>query len=138
MLRRVIVCYLAAALGLTALLWVIAVVLPGGRESTAGLGLHYAGGLAPLAAALAFLYLWHDRRYRAVYWRRLVDPRGAGYMLVLALLIPAAVTVFSVGVASLFGGDCLRCAVSGAPRGLALVGLMAFSLVFGPIPEEMA
>ncbi len=133
-----VVCYLAVVLGLSALLWVGAALVPGGRETAVGAGLQYAGGLVPLVVAMGFLFLRHDRRYRSDYWCRLLDPRGVGRMLALALVIPVAVTVFSVGVAPLFGGDGLRRAASSAPQGLSLVGLIAYSLIFGPIPEEMA
>jgi membrane protease YdiL (CAAX protease family) len=136
--RRLLVWYLLLALLSSTVLRVAAALLTGGAETAAGLVLLYAAGLAPLVFAVAFLFLYHDREYRRRYWRRLLDPRGNGYMLVLALLIPAAVTVFSVGLTSAFGGPCLRCALGEAPAGLSLAGLVVFSLFFGPVPEEMA
>lgn len=75
---------------------------------------------------------------RGDYGGRLVDPRRAGWMLPLALLIPAAVNLFAVGLGSVAGEPTLRCLLADAPRGASLLALAGATLVFGPVPEEMA
>jgi hypothetical protein len=124
-LRRVIACYLATALGLTTLFWVVAVVVPGGESrQSAWAPLRRRSG--PVGRRLLRSSTPHDRRYRALYWRRLLDPGGAGYMLILSIAHPCSRhRVLRRGGLSVRRRLC--CArVSGAPRGLALVGLVAF------------
>ena len=103
--------------------------------------LHYAGGIMPMLSALILLRLRGSHEEIKSYFWRLIDfrrIRGSGYALTL-LTIPV-LTGIGVGIDVLLGGQGAEpeyaATLANAP--LALIPFIFATLVFGPLPEEMA
>lgn len=133
--------FLAAALGLTWLFWIPAAVSRLSDPAAFVLVLHYAGGIAPLAVTLLFLFLLHRREERGDYWKRLAgfERIGPGWYAATLLFTPA-LTGLSIAVDLFAGGagGMPEAAARFAGRPLAVVPFLLFTLVFGPLPEEAA
>lgn len=82
--------FLGLTLALTWVLWFAAAAAGGSIPPWGVTALHYAGGLVPLAVALALSFLLHDRAFRRDYWRRLIDFRRIpiGWYAVILLYTP--------------------------------------------------
>jgi membrane protease YdiL (CAAX protease family) len=132
--------FFALAIGFSWLCWIPAGLL--GREA-AGLAitvLHYLGGAGPLLAALVLVYGTLDRAGRRDYWQRALQFTRIGpwWYAVIFLSVPAL-----TGLAALLdilaggrGGWAAEAArLTAAPW--AGVSFVLFSLIFGPIPEEL-
>jgi uncharacterized protein len=103
--------------------------------------LHYAGGIGPLAVTLALLYWRHRADFRRDFWRRAMNLRRIGikgYGVIL-LTVPA-LTALGALADRLLGGIGLQ--MEAAERFVqqpwAFVPFAVFTLVFGPLPEELA
>jgi membrane protease YdiL (CAAX protease family) len=103
--------------------------------------LHYAGGLMPTLVTLLFLFIFNSAQERQDYWNRLIDFRRikANWTFVIFLTVPVLMTIAS-RIDILLGGnggnlDYLS-TMMGTPSALLLFAI--FTLLFGPLPEEMA
>jgi NAD(P)-dependent dehydrogenase (short-subunit alcohol dehydrogenase family)/membrane protease YdiL (CAAX protease family) len=129
--------FLAIAFAVSWSAWIAAALLGEPRTALVA-ALHYAGGLGPLVAGVGMAVFAEDRAYRAEYVRRLVDPRRIRrWWWAFCLAFVPALTLLTMAVD----------AAAGAPSSLeelgswvrdpaALLGLVAFALVFGPLTEE--
>jgi len=102
--------------------------------------LRLLAGVGPMVSALLLIYRASDRRARADYWQRLLSPgRIPARWWAVLLLTPPLLTGLSALVDLVLGGTGLRleAAASFVDRPLAVLPFMAFTLLFGPIPEEM-
>ena len=95
-----------------------------------------AGGSATLSAVV-FVHLTRVRGFARDFWVRAVDPRRIGIawwpvILLLQLLINVVAVLFSV-----FGGGSLAQLQLSEAFLAAPIGFLAFTMVFGPIPEEL-
>lgn len=124
--------FLGLALGASLLFWGAAALLGAGPGGLAGTILFLAGGAGVPAAVLGLLVLKDTAAARRDYLRRfrprLLGVRGAA----LALGLPAAIAA----VAGLAGGADPARLQGLLADPLALAGFLAFTLVFGPLPEE--
>lgn len=130
--------YLVLAVGGTWLFWIPAALWGPAEPAALTLGLHYAGGLAPFAAALGLVYLRTGQGYRREFWQRLADPRRIGivWAAIIFLTVPL-LTGLAGWIDRLLGGAGARWE-GDITRGTAgLLGFALFSLVFGPLPEEI-
>ena len=121
--------------------WALAVLL-GARDSALPAQiLHYAGGLGPLAATLALLYRRHTPDFRREFWRRAIDFRRIGikWYAVILLTVPA-LTALGAVADKLLGGGGLQMEAAGRfiQEPWSFLPFAVFTLVFGPIPEELA
>ncbi|NBF41640.1 MAG: CPBP family intramembrane metalloprotease, partial [Spirochaetes bacterium] len=95
-----------------------------------------AGGSATLSAVV-FVHFTRVRGFARDFWVRAIDPRRIGIawwpvILFLQLLINVVAVLFS-----LFGGGSLEQLQLSEAFLAAPIGFLAFTLVFGPIPEEL-
>ncbi|MFO7782557.1 MAG: type II CAAX endopeptidase family protein [Spirochaetia bacterium] len=95
-----------------------------------------AGGSATLSAVV-FVHFTRVRGFARDFWVRAVDPRRIGLawwpaILFLQLLINVTAVLFST-----FGGGSLAQLQLSEAFLAAPVGFLAFTMVFGPIPEEL-
>lgn len=133
--------FLGLALGLTWLFWIPAALLPLAEPALPVLLLHYLGGVMPTAVAIVLLYARRTAHERRAYWLRLVDLRriGGKWVAVVLLAAPVITGLAALGDAALGGmGAVLEAAARFVERPLALLPFAAFTLLFGPLPEEMA
>jgi membrane protease YdiL (CAAX protease family) len=103
--------------------------------------LHYLGGAMPMLSALLLLYLYNNHKERKDYWQRLVDFRhiGKSSWIVILLAVPILTITGIVGDIILGGtGAKLEFASNILSNPLSLLFFIIFTLVFGPLPEEMA
>lgn len=131
--------YLGLTLGSSWLLWVLAAALDTYISAGIVMALHYLGGLAPLAVALAFVYGRHGVDFRRDFWRRITGFRQIGWGWYLAILLYFPIkSLLPAFVDTLLGGWGIRGeAIAGlAEQPLLIVPTLIFWLVFGPIPEE--
>lgn len=131
--------------GLTFLLtwacWIPAGILPAGKYGVLIKGLHYAGGMMPALVTLVLLYLCFSRQQRREYWLRLMGLKRIhkAWYFVILLIVPA---LTAVGIIS----DLLLGGAGAEPEAAAnlilnpfsLIPFAIFTLLFGPLPEEMA
>lgn len=132
--------FLALTLLWTWLWWLPAAAWGGDAGRGPTTGLIVLGGLGPLLVALGSLYFLDLPAVRHDYRRRLLDVRHVGpAWATLALLLPppfSALAALSYRVETghwpaAFSSEPLR---SGP---LGLLGFALFTLLFGPLPEEM-
>jgi NAD(P)-dependent dehydrogenase (short-subunit alcohol dehydrogenase family)/membrane protease YdiL (CAAX protease family) len=129
--------FLAIAFAVSWSAWIAAALL--GESRTAGVAaLHYAGGLGPLVAGVGMVVFAEDRAYRAEYVRRLVDPRRIGrWWWAFCLTFVPVLTLLTMAADAAAGGpSSLETLGSWASDPMALLGLVAFTFVFGPLVEE--
>lgn len=121
--------------------WAMAALLGAKDNELPAQILHYAGGLGPLAATLALLYRRHTPDFRREFWRRAIDFKRIGikWYGVIILTVPA-LTAMGALADMLLGGIGLQ--MEAAERFVqqpwAFAPFAVFTLVFGPLPEELA
>jgi membrane protease YdiL (CAAX protease family) len=132
--------YFALTFGWSWLLWIAAVLLRQGAEALPARLLHYLGGIGPAVAALVLVYRVHDEQRQRNYWRGLIDLGriSAGWYGVIFLTVPVLTGLAALWDALLGGaGARLEAAAGLVSRPLSVLPLVAFTLVFGPLPEEL-
>ena len=121
--------------------WALAVLLGTKYNALPAQILHYAGGLGPLVATLALLYRRHTPDFRREFWRRAIDFRRIGikWYAVILLTVPA-LTALGAVADKLLGGGGLQIEAAGrlVQEPWSFLPFAVFTLVFGPIPEELA
>jgi len=129
--------FFALTFGWTWLFWITAVLSGQSIEALSVRLLLYLGGLGPLLAGILLTHLTQDREGRRDYWRRVVDFKriGAGWYGVTLLTIPV-LTGLAALLDVLLGGSPPRLEVD-LSRPLAVLPFALFTLLFGPLPEEL-
>ena len=124
---------------LTWICWIPAGLLPSEHYGLLIKILHYAGGIAPTIVTLLLLYLYSDRQERKNYWQRLTNIKliNKVWVAVILLTIPV-LTAIGVVFDSFFGGAGNEVASNFTHDPLTLIPFAIFTLLFGPLPEEMA
>lgn len=126
-------------MGITWTLGFTAAVIDATATGWATTALHYAGGITPLAMAVALAYRNHDRAFRRDFWRRIIDVRRIGPVWYAVIFL---YTPLKSGLAALI--DAVLGGVGIAPEGVTrlvqqpwmIVPTLLFWLLFGPVPEE--
>ena len=121
--------------------WALAALLSARDNALLVQILHYAGGLGPLAVTLALLYRRHTPVYQRDFGYRAVDFRRIGIKWYAAVLLTVpALTALGALTDRLLGGLGLQ--MEAAERFVqqpwAFFPFAVFTLVFGPLPEELA
>ena len=123
--------------------WIAAAVLGLSARTLSGQGLELAGLLGPMLGGIAFTYLTQGSQGRRDYWRRIVDARriSASWYAVILLFAPvlwglAALVDMATGNAVALSqiGHAMSSAVATPASALSL---LLWTLLFGPIPEEL-
>jgi membrane protease YdiL (CAAX protease family) len=86
------------------------------------------------------MYAVHGRDSQRDYWRRLIDLRriGVGWYGVIFLMVPVLAGLAALGDVLLGGaGARLETAAGLSTRPWSVLPLVVFTLVFGPLPEEL-
>jgi membrane protease YdiL (CAAX protease family) len=130
---------LALTFGWSWLQWIPASIVSGGEATWSATLLHYLGGVGPAVTSLALLWRVHHRESRRDFWRRLIDPKriGPGWYGAILLTVPALAGLAALGDVLLGGAGARLEATGVVSRPLSIVPLVAFTLVFGPLPEEL-
>jgi membrane protease YdiL (CAAX protease family) len=132
--------YFALTFGWSWLLWIPAALLKEGENALPATVLHYLGGIGPAVAAVALIHLAHNRERQRDYWRRLIDVRriGAVWHGVIFLTVPTLAGLAALGDILLGGAGARLEATTGLiSRPMSILPLVVFTLVFGPLPEEL-
>lgn len=110
-------------------------------DESAALMVTYAlGGLGPAIAAVLLVYLTQDREGHRDYWRRIVDYKRITPRWYCAIFLTVPVITALAGLVDrLFGGQGLRpeAAARLLEQPLHIVPFALFTLLFGPLPEEI-
>lgn len=122
------------------LFWILAALFSRGDHEILTTSLHYIGGIGPLFAAIALVYLKQDQKGRRDYWQRVIDfkrIRGSWYAVIF--LVPPVLAGLSVLIDIISGGDGiqLEAAEKFQNQPLMIIPFAIFILLFGPIPEEL-
>jgi membrane protease YdiL (CAAX protease family) len=132
--------YFALTFGWSWLFWIPAGLLKQVETTLPATLLHYLGGIGPAVAAVGLIILAHSRERQHDYWRRLIDLRriGGGWYGVIFLTVPTLAALAILGNLVLGGtGARLEAAARLISQPLSILSLVAFTLVFGPLPEEL-
>ncbi|HEY76297.1 MAG TPA: CPBP family intramembrane metalloprotease [Thermoflexia bacterium] len=129
--------FFALAFGLSWLFWIPAALSGQGTDMSSARLLLYLGGLGPPLAGILLTHLTRDREGRWDYWRHVVDFKriGAGWYGVILLTVPA-LTGLAALLDVLLGGSPPQLEAD-LSRPLALLSFALFTLLFGPLPEEL-
>lgn len=126
--------FFALAFTLTWACWVPAALGDAGANSNVGRLLLYAGGAGPLLATLLLLAPANQAAARAQWWRRLTQVGGlASPAGMLSVVAPLLVTQLALDSYAITGGIPLP-----GPRPADAAALLLPTLLFGPLPEELA
>jgi membrane protease YdiL (CAAX protease family) len=132
--------YFALTFGWSWLSWIPASVLKPGETALPATLLHYLGGIGPAVAAVGLITLVHNRKRQRDYWWRLIDLRriGIGWHGVIFLTVPTLAALAVLGDLLLGGAGARLEAANGLiSQPLSILSLVAFTLIFGPLPEEL-
>jgi membrane protease YdiL (CAAX protease family) len=102
--------------------------------------LHYLGGLMPALVAVGLLYAQRVPQVRRDFWQRAVDFRRIGPTWYAVTLFTAPLlTALAVLLAAVLGagGGEWEAAAQFVRQPLAILPFALFTLLFGPIPEEL-
>jgi membrane protease YdiL (CAAX protease family) len=132
--------FFALAYGWSWLLWLPAALSGQPADSGWVVLLHYLGGIGPLLAGVSLTYVTQDRDRRRDFWRRLIDVRriGIGWYAVVLLTAPVLAGLAAL-VDGVLGGIGAQPEAAGrfVDQPWAIVPFALFTLVFGPLPEEI-
>ena len=139
-LRGGALAYFIFALGWSSLFWTAAAAT--GQEVSAfpASVLFYLGGAGPPLAAIALVQLRELPEQRRDFWLRIVDVRRIQWRwLAAALLVHPALVGLAVLLTVVAGAPLPKLGVDAGmlQQPFALVGLVLFVLLFGPLPEEI-
>lgn len=127
--------------GLSWLFWIPAALSGRAEPELPVLVLHYLGGLMLPLVAVGLVYLSRDRQVRLDYWQRVIDFRciGAKWYAIILLTVPLLTTLAALLDLLLGGvGGGIEAAVRSLPHPLMIIPFAVFTLLFGPLPEELA
>jgi membrane protease YdiL (CAAX protease family) len=99
-----------------------------------------AGGISPMLVAIILTYLTRGGKGRQDYWRRVIDFKriGINWYGVILFTVPL-LTALAALLDVLGGGEGgqLEVAARILDQPLAIIPFAIFTLLFGPIPEEL-
>jgi len=135
-LRTSAVFFFLFTFGWSLVFWFLTVAL-GGINQFPGSILQYVGGAGPLIAALTLTHFFENSSIQKDYWSRTFDPRRIPWRWILAaFLIHPAILFVSIAVDSALGGTMQWKTANLTSLG-AIINLVFFVFVLGPLPEEM-
>ena len=132
--------FLVLALGWSWLFWILAVLFSRSDYAVLATTLQYIGGIGPLFAAIALVYLKQDHKGRRDYWQRVIDfkrIRGKWYAVIFLTVPTLAGLSALIDIISGGEGIQLEAAVQFQDQPLMIIPFVIFILLFGPVPEEL-
>lgn len=124
------------AFGWSLAFWGLTVVL-GGIDNFPGSILQYVGGAGPLVSALIITHLFEKPPIQKDFWNRTFNPKRIPWRWgIIALITHPAIILVSIGVDLILGGEAQIQSTNLTDIG-AIISLVFFVFVFGPLPEEM-
>ncbi len=128
--------YFALSLCWSAFFWFLC-TRTGGISQWPGSLLFYVGGAGPLAAALILVQGFENRGVQRDFWVRTFDPRRIrGRWWAASLALHPFLVLAAIVLETAIGGTvAVDTEILLDPA--ALLSLMGFVFVFGPLPEEM-
>ena len=132
--------FFALAYGISWLFWIPAALLGRDAATFPVMLLHALGGTGPLLAAIVLTCFKEDRAGRRDYWLRVIEGKriGAGWYGVILLTVPTlAILAALLDLISGGSGIYMQAAMPFGPHPLAIVPFALFTLLFGPLPEEL-
>ena len=131
--------FFALAYGASWLFWIPAALWGQAEPAPLTLLLHYLGGLMPPLVAIALTVLGRNPEVQRDYWQRILDfKRVRVRWYVVILLIVPLLTGLGAVLDVLLGGSGGQLAARFVGQPLAVVPFALFTLLFGPLPEEIA
>ena len=121
--------------------WALAALLGARDSALPAQCLHYAGGLGSFAVTLALLHRRHTPDFRQDFWRRAIDFKRIGikWYAVILLTVPALTALGALADKLLGGGGLqMEAAERFVQQPWSFLPFGVFTLVFGPLPEELA
>ena len=122
--------------GWSLVFWFLTVVL-GGIDQFPGSILQYVGGAGPLIAALILTHFFERPPAQKDFWSRTFDPRRIPPRWILAALLIHPVILLVVTAVDIALGGTLQMKTDSLTSLGAVINLVFFVFVFGPLPEEM-
>jgi membrane protease YdiL (CAAX protease family) len=132
--------FLAITYSVSWVFWIPAGLFGRGVDTFPAALLFYLGGLGPPIAGIILTYLTKDQEGRRNYWQRLIQFKriSADWYFVILLTIPV-MFILAILVESLLTGSGIQ--VENITRfltqPLTIFPFVAFTLLFGPLPEEL-
>ncbi len=122
-------------------LWIPAALVGQGISLSPVRVLYYLGGLGPLIAGIGLACLTHRQEYCREYVLRLVQFKRIGlrWYAVILLTVPI-IAVLAIALDIILGGDGANweeATLHLLPRPWSIVPFALFTLIFGPLPEEL-
>jgi len=122
--------------GWSLVFWLLTVAL-GGINQFPGSILQYVGGAGPLVAALTIIHFFEKSPVQRDFWSRTFDPRRIPWRwIIVALLIHPTILFATIAIDLTLGGK-LHLQTTNLTNLGAIINLVIFVFVFGPLPEEM-
>ena len=128
--------FFVLAFGWSLVFWFLTVIL-GGISQVPGSILQYVGGAGPLVAALIVVHFFESPPVQRDFWSRTFNPQRIPWRWgIVALLIHPMILFIAIAVDFMFGGK-LQIQTTNLTNFGAIISLVFFVFVFGPLPEEM-
>lgn len=117
---------------------VLAVLIDLPHDATPAMVLRVLHGLGPMIAAVTLTYRTQDEDGRREYWRRVIDIKRirSRWWAVVLLTVPL-VTGLAALIDLFLGGHAGAIELRFQSNPLSLLPFAAFTLFFGPLPEEL-
>lgn len=128
--------FFVIAFGWSFIFWFLTVLL-GGINQFPGSILQYFGGAGPLVSALIITHFFENSEGQKDFWNRVFNLKRIPWRWGMAALIIHPLIIFTAIFLDLSFGGRLQIQASNLTDPLALVSLVFFVFVFGPLPEEM-
>ena len=128
--------YFLFTFGWSLLFWFLTVIL-GGIDQYPGSILQYVGGAGPLVAALTITHFFEKPPVQKNFWSRTFSLRRIPWRWILAALLIHPLILFISIVLDLALGGKLQIQTSNLTDLGAVISLVFFVFVLGPLPEEM-
>lgn len=128
--------FFTVAFGWSLVFWFITVVL-GGINQFPGSILQYFGGAGPLVAALIITLFFEQSIAQRDFWSRTFSFRRMSWQWALiAMLIHPSILLIAIAVDGALGAE-LVFQTTNLNSPWAVIRLVVFVFIFGPLPEEM-
>ena len=128
--------FFSLTFGWSLVFWLLTVGL-GGIDRFPGSILQYVGGAGPLVAALILIHFFETPTVQRDFWSRTFNPRRMPWRwTIVALLIHPTILFVAIAVDLALGGK-MQFQTTNLTNLGAIISLIFFVFVFGPLPEEM-
>jgi len=128
--------FFVIAFGWSFVFWFLTVIF-GGINKLPGSILQYVGGAGPLVSALIITHFFETSEVQKDFWNRIFNLKRIPWRWGLVALMTHPLIIFIAIFVDLLLGGKLQIQAEKLTDLAALVTLVFFVFVFGPLPEEM-